>query len=47
MTGSLIATGADVFRPLATRRNPANADAMILARALQCLGAADSDGDAG
>jgi hypothetical protein len=47
MTGSLIATGADVFRPLATRRNPANADAMILARALQCLDAADSDGDAG
>jgi hypothetical protein len=47
MTGSLIAAGADVFRPVPARRNPANADAMILARALQCLGAADSDGDAG
>jgi hypothetical protein len=47
MTGSLIAAGADVFRPAPALRHPANAEAMILGRALQCLGAVDSDGDAG
>jgi nicotinamidase-related amidase len=47
MTGSLTAAGADAFRPVPARRNPANAETMILARALQCPGAADSDGDAG
>jgi Domain of unknown function (DUF3331) len=46
MTGSLIEAGADIFRPVSPRGALANADAMILARALQRLGAADSDGDA-
>jgi hypothetical protein len=44
MTGALIAPHADVFRPAGPRRLAANADAMILTRALQCA-AADSAGD--
>ena len=47
MTGTRIAAGDDVFHPVRTRSGPANADALILARALQCLGAADSARDAG
>jgi len=42
MTGIPIAPGADVFRPAHTRGGAANADAMILMRALQCA-AADSE----
>jgi hypothetical protein len=44
MTGVLIARGADVFHPADPRRLAANADAMILTRALQCA-AASSAGD--
>jgi hypothetical protein len=47
MTGTRIAAGDDVFHPVRTRSGPANADALILARALQCLGAAESARDAG
>jgi Domain of unknown function (DUF3331) len=41
MTGTRIVAGADVFHPVRTRSGPANVDAMILADALQCAGAAD------
>jgi hypothetical protein len=41
MTGAPIAVGADVFHPARVRGVAANADAMILTRALQCA-AADS-----
>jgi hypothetical protein len=42
MTGTRIAPGADCFHPVLTRSGPANAGAMILALALQCVGATDS-----
>jgi hypothetical protein len=42
ISGARIAAGTDVFRPVPTRSGAANADAMILARALQCVFATDS-----
>jgi len=42
MTGALITAGTDVFHPGRAPKVPANADAMILASALQCAAAADS-----
>ncbi|CAB3807168.1 DUF3331 domain-containing protein [Pararobbsia alpina] len=47
MTGAPIVAGTDVFHPIATRSGPANADTMILAHALQCVGAAESARGAG